>query len=1153
MRTLNWFGTILAPAVLLLFVSAQMCGMQIAGSQRLQPGVVIEKSTRHFQGDKAGIQAGDIVLGWSSGKNKGEIDSPFDLAQVEIEQGPRGSVTLLGRRGQEVTSWTVDLGSWGLASRPNYPASAQMVFSKNQRLETATDIARTSTIWMKSAVAAENHEQTWLSAWILLHAANLLADKKAWPLVDKFFNEAVLKAGGTAPAIRAQILEEWCQSFVLRSDWSSAVMHCQEALEEIHNREPEGLTTARYHAYLGRVFVFQEDLVHAEEQLKQALDIQQKSVPESIAIADTLMWMGVLATQKGSLAEAGEFIRKALGIQQKLVPGGLAVAQSLSRLAILQVDTGDLAKAEQLYNESIAIQRDLAPGSIELAATLSGLGIAATNQGRLVEASRFYRESLAIYEKNDPKSQKTGVVLSLIAQLDWTKGDRLKSEQEFRRAEKILKRTGPETHYYAYCLLGLGILRYLDGDLTNAEAYLREMLAIQLKHAPTHLFTADAFSHLGLVLADRGDLIQAEEYYLRALNIERAQAPLGTRTAQTLDDLRDLAERRGDLLKADDYATQALAIRQQAAPGNGITALALAGLASIKRQRQQPELALTLFEQSLNDLEIQMDKFGGSSESRSLYRADQSNIYFQYIDLLVQQQQVERAVEILERWRARSLLETIANAHVDITSGAEPELVAQERIVRSALNTKSERRIRLLAGAHTPEELQSLDKEITELTAKYQEAEERLRESSPVFTSLMHPRPLSVREIQNNVLDENTLLLEYILGKERSYVFAVTRDSVKAFEVPGREKVEKSARAFYRRLTMSDKNSDAGARTAQQEQAQRQSANIASELSRMVLGPVAERLGHKRIVIVADGALQFTPFTALPDPAEHYHGTPLVVNHEVVDLPSATVLAVLRLQRSERVPQPRSVAVFADPVFDKLDNRVGLRAVPGVSAGRADETSIPESARRLSRSAGDIGLIKNNRGVLPRLLFSRKEAAAILGVSPGGKAWLDFNANRETATRSELSEYRIIHFATHGLVDSQHPELSGLVLSMVDKHGNPQDGFLQLQDIYNLKLPANLVVLSACETALGKEINGEGMVGLTRGFMYAGASRVVASLWKVSDVATATLMADFYRAMEKDGMPASAALRAAQINMWKQKRWSDPYFWAAFQIQGEWR
>jgi CHAT domain-containing protein len=209
----------------------------------------------------------------------------------------------------------------------------------------------------------------------------------------------------------------------------------------------------------------------------------------------------------------------------------------------------------------------------------------------------------------------------------------------------------------------------------------------------------------------------------------------------------------------------------------------------------------------------------------------------------------------------------------------------------------------------------------------------------------------------------------------------------------------------------------------------------------------------------------------------------------------------------------------------------------------------------LMRSASETGVGRNGRSGFARLIFTRKEAAAIMAVIPRkeGKEELDFSANRATATSPDLAQYRTIHFATHGLVNSQHPELSGLVLSLVDKHGNAQDGFLQLQDIYNLRLQADLVVLSACETALGKEIQGEGLIGLTQGFMYAGASRVVASLWKVSDVATARLMGEFYRAMEKDGMPASAALRAAQIKMLKQKRWHDSYFWAAFQIQGEWR
>ena len=178
-----------------------------------------------------------------------------------------------------------------------------------------------------------------------------------------------------------------------------------------------------------------------------------------------------------------------------------------------------------------------------------------------------------------------------------------------------------------------------------------------------------------------------------------------------------------------------------------------------------------------------------------------------------------------------------------------------------------------------------------------------------------------------------------------------------------------------------------------------------------------------------------------------------------------------------------------------------------------------------------------------------------MAVTPPGKGMLalDFAASRRTATNVVLANYRIVHFATHGILDNQHPELSGLVLSLVDKQGRAQNGFLNLQDIYNLKLPVDLVVLSGCQTALGEQIQGEGLIGLTRGFMYAGATRVVASLWSVSDIATARLMAQFYRGMEQEHMRPAAALRAAQIKMWKEKQWSAPYFWAAFEIQGDWR
>jgi CHAT domain-containing protein len=336
----------------------------------------------------------------------------------------------------------------------------------------------------------------------------------------------------------------------------------------------------------------------------------------------------------------------------------------------------------------------------------------------------------------------------------------------------------------------------------------------------------------------------------------------------------------------------------------------------------------------------------------------------------------------------------------------------------------------------------------------------------------------------------------------------------------------------------------------------------------MVLGPVAALLGNKRLVIVSDGSLSYIPFGAMPAPVAGDRGpgstpwpaAPLIIEHEITRLPSASVLTVLRREASARPSAAKSLAVLADPVFDQSDPRVRLlrssvqRANRTVQAAQQASPDATWARERLQRSAGDVG-VASRALQFARLPFTRREAKAIRESAPEGTAReaLDFEASRATAMSPELSQYRMIHFATHGLVDSERPELSGLVLSLVDQGGNIQNGFLQLQDISNMNLNADLVVLSGCQTALGKDIKGEGFIALARGFMYAGARRVVASLWKVDDSATAELMARFYAGMLKDGKRPAAALRDAQIRMWEQKHWSSPYYWSAFEIQGEWR
>ncbi len=374
-------------------------------------------------------------------------------------------------------------------------------------------------------------------------------------------------------------------------------------------------------------------------------------------------------------------------------------------------------------------------------------------------------------------------------------------------------------------------------------------------------------------------------------------------------------------------------------------------------------------------------------------------------------------------------------------------------------------------------------------------------------------------------------------------MFALTRDSLEAYPLPKRSEVEAAARLAYEELSIN--NPVAGYKST-------------AALSGTLLGAVAKHLGKKRLVIVADGALQYVPFAALRTP----QGLPLIAEHEIVNLPSASTLAILRKETEARTPAPRQVAVLADPVFDSNDERLKPGAVndpkkndPSQNESSTAATADDSATDLLTRSAADMGMTAKGVIYLPRLLSTRQEAKSILAAASAGQGLeaLDFDASRATATSPTLAQYRIVHFATHGLLNSPHPELSGLVLSLVNQQAKPQNGFLDLQDIYNLNLPAELVVLSACETGLGQQIQGEGLVGMTRAFMYAGAPRVVASLWRVPDRATAELMKQFYAAMLGEGLRPAAALRKAQVTLSKEKRWSAPYYWAGFTLQGEWK
>jgi CHAT domain-containing protein len=433
-----------------------------------------------------------------------------------------------------------------------------------------------------------------------------------------------------------------------------------------------------------------------------------------------------------------------------------------------------------------------------------------------------------------------------------------------------------------------------------------------------------------------------------------------------------------------------------------------------------------------------------------------------------------------------------------------------------------------LNGKHSAEQETASARELDNLATALEQAQSRIRETSPQYASLTQPVTLNLQEIQSKILDEDTVLLEYQLGSEKSFLWAVTSSSITSFQLPPRAEIESAARRVYELLTarnLSTRGETPAARAARVRQSDESYYTAAARVSELLLGPAAAQIKGKRLLIVAEGVLQYLPFAALPEPGKQ---TPLMVDHEIVTAPSASVLAVLRQETASREPAGKTLFVVADPVYSANDARVVVNAQR--KPGGSSESFL-------------------------RLRFSRTEAEQITNLIPadGAVKAFDFDANRDAVLKTDLARFRILHFATHSLVDDERPELSGIVLSLVERAGNRQDGFLRLYDVYNLRLNADLVVLSACRTALGQEIKGEGLIGLTRGFFYAGAPRVLASLWQIDDRTTAEFMRPFYEAMLARHERPAAALRAAQIAMWKTKGWDAPYYWAAFTMQGEWK
>jgi len=878
-------------------------------------------------------------------------------------------------------------------------------------------------------------------------------------------------------------------------------------------------------------------------------------------------------------------------------------AETLSATGWAYTNLGDPEKALGYYLQALPIRREVNDLRGQ-AQTLTTLGQSYAAIGKPQKAIEYYSLSLPLARQANDRIQEAFALTSfalLYAQID----EYQKALEHIDLALPIWVETG-QRFGEADALNTKGTIYSRLGDADKAISYYERSIALS-KVLGNRSLEADALSNLGLEhwrlarYRDTQALLQKSiEYLNRALEIRRAMGQK-TQMAFSLNNLGLAYQYLGDPDKGLEYFKQANAVdgrRASAIHNIGLThylrkeyaeAIKDCSEALVKFREEKDRIgeanalrtmavsqmflgnfddALTNSEAALSIIDSRRSRTLGN-EARTSFELDNESFYSTEVMILERIHRLRpsagydiKALESAESARQLGLLNLLTEAHVDVREGVAPALLEREKVLERELNSKEQYRMRLASSKAPEEKIATLEKEIGFLITEYQELRDRIRLASPRYASLTHPAPLSAKQIQQ-LLDSETLILDYWITNSGAYLWLICSSSISMYTLANGTILNQAESRLFRSLTarnqrLADETPDQ--RASRIAKADSEYRDAAATLSQLLLGPVASELGNKRLVIIGASG---TPLDVLPSPRQNGKTTarsgpdsrgtqgadfrPLIFDHEIVHIPSASVLAQLRRDATTRQTSASGVAILADPVFAIDDPRV--KAPEQASSRNSDSIARRSSNAALARTD-----IDPKAAMFRRLRFSREEADAIVAMANRSKTLeaVDFAANKETLKQDSFTGRSIIHFATHTVLNDERPDLSGIVLSLVDESGNPMDGFLRLHEIYNLKLNSNLVVLSSCNSAYssGDDMN---FVGLTTGFMYAGTPRVVASLWSVDDRATAELMKRFYKAMLVDGMRPAAALRAAQIQMLGEKGWEAPYFWGAFALQGEWR
>jgi CHAT domain-containing protein/predicted negative regulator of RcsB-dependent stress response len=852
----------------------------------------------------------------------------------------------------------------------------------------------------------------------------------------------------------------------------------------------------------------------ALQTANQAMQIFQ-SLNDEAGIARVRMHFGEYQTAQGNLAEAKESFEAALTFwqQQNNIE---QQAITLLELSFIEQRKGDWSSALAYLNEAQPLVNE---------------------QSQPGQAARIANSFGAIYNENGWPELALG---------------------EYQRSREYFQRAGEVRQSHRMTLL-IGYTYLLQQKYPEAATHMNEALT-NLSH---ELDKAQCHEYLGQLYIALNEYPVALQHLQTSLPIYEAAHNI-VEAARVLALIGQIQEQHGALSLARASYLQTLQTFQRVRDRVNESAISFA-LGKLELKARNYDSAETYLKRSIETTE----SLRGASIGRDLRTAYAATVYDRYqayVDCLVRKHKLQpsrgldtEALQASELARARSLAELLSESKKIRANDPHADLAKREIELRQAIRDKMDLRTTLLvkevkdeANKTDPtkatktadpvqrkQQLAQVETSLSEVHREHARVAEQLRRKDPLRNQIIEPTAYTLEQIQNEVIaDDETVLLEYLLAEEASYAWVVTRKDAKVYELPNRALINEAAQKVYKLLSKRP-NGDGVNNDLEK---------AAKQLSEMVLSPLAGHLSAQRLIIVADGALHYVPFQLLPQP--NAGAEPLIARYEIVNAPSASILGELRKEKQRRRPTTRLLAAFGDPVF--ASNYAEYRNSNSGELTASAKTLI-EPWQRAWRNI-ELSADKPDLSAIQPLTYSKFELQKLSELGgPSSMVARGFEASRDTLTKLDLSQYAVLHFATHALLDPKHPESTGFFLSMLDASGRPQNGFITTPDVYSLRAPVDLAVLSACSTGLGKDARGEGLIGLTSGFMYAGASSVAASLWKVDDQATAELMEQFYANMLLKGMRPAEALRLAQNTLRKDPRWQSPHYWAGFTFQGDYQ